>query len=123
MALEIKYDLKDFDKGQIVDKFGMQEGGNAELFLANTCFRRMEKYTPWKTGAMATTVTVKPGKIIYDQEYAYYQYRGYTSGTVKKYSNNSTGLRGKHWDKKMRINEGDLVAKEVADHIKKFEKR
>ena len=122
MALEIKYSLEDFNKGRIIDKYGLQEGGSTELFLANTCFRRMEKYTPRDTGTMATTVTIKPGKIIYDTDYAYYQYRGYTNGPVKHYSHNSRGLRGKEWDKKMKINEGHLVAKEVENHVKKISK-
>ena len=121
--MEIKYELKDFDKGKIVSKFNMQDGGKAELFTADTCFRRMEKYTPWKTGTMATTVTIKPNKIIYDTEYAYYQYRGYTSGQVKHYSNNTFGIRGKHWDRRMWNNEGHLVVKEVSNYIKLNERK
>jgi hypothetical protein len=123
MGLQIKYELKDFDKGQIIDKFGLQPNGNAQLFLANNCFRRMEKYTPRDTGLMATTVTIKPGKIIYDTDYAPYQYRGYTKGVVKHYSNNYNGLRGKEWDKRMYNNEKDFVVKEVSDYIKKIERK
>jgi hypothetical protein len=123
MALEIKYELKDFDKGQIIDKFGMQDGGNADLFLANTCFRRMVKYTPWDTGIMATDVTIKPKKIIYNQEYAIYQYNGITKGPVTHYSNNYDGLRGKQWDLRMYNNEKHIIAREVEDYVRKTEKR
>lgn len=118
--MEIKYTLEDFNKGKIIDKYGMQEGGNAELFLANTCFKRMTKYVPWDTGNLATTVTVRPGSVTYEQEYAIYQYRGYTKGQVKHYSNNAKGIRGKYWDKKMKNNEGHLVAKEVEAYVKKL---
>ena len=123
MPLSIKYELKDFDKGEIIDKFGLQEEGNVQLFLANDCFRRMAKYTPWDTGTMATDVTVKPKKIIYNQEYAVYQYDGITKGQVTHYSNNYTGLRGKEWDKRMYNNEKDIIAREVEDYIAKIEKR
>ena len=74
MALELKYTLKDFDKSKIIDKYEMQKGGNVELFLANTCFKRMTKYVPWRTGNLATTVTVKPGSVTYEQQYAHKQY-------------------------------------------------
>ena len=123
MALAIKYELKDFNKGEIVDKFGLQENGNAQLFMANTCFRRMAKYTPWDTGTMATDVTVKPKKIIYNQEYAVYQYDGITKGQVTHYSNNYTGLRGKQWDIRMYNNEKDIIAREIEDYVRKIEKR
>lgn len=120
--MELKYSLKDFEKGKIVSKFNMQDNGPVELFLADTCFRRMEKYTPRDTHTMATTATIKPGKIIYDTDYAYYQYIGKTKGEVKNYSHQN-GYRGKEWDKKMWIKEKDLVAKEVNKYIKMHEKR
>ena len=110
MALKIEYKLEDFDKGKIVDKFGMQEGGNAQLFLANTCFRRMTKYVPWDTGALATTVTVKPGSVTYEQPYAHKQYT----------TNKGKGIRGRDWDKRMKNAEIDIVAKEVENYVKKL---
>lgn len=118
--MKIEYTLKDFNKGKIVDKFGLQENGSSRLFMANTCFKRMVKYTPWETGTMATTVTVRPGSVTYEEDYAYYQYRGYTKGPVNKYSKKGTG---KHWDKKMWNAEGHLVAREVSNYIKLNEKR
>lgn len=110
MGLQIKYELKDFEKGQIVDKFGMQNGGKADLFLANTCFRRMTKYVPWDTGTLATTVTVKPNSVTYEVPYAHKQYT----------TNKGKGIRGKYWDKKMVNNEKDIIAKEVESYVKKL---
>ena len=110
MGLSIKYELKDFDKNKIIDKYGMQDRGNADLFLANTCFRRMTKYVPWDTGALATTVTVQPNKVIYEQPYAHKQYT----------TNKGKGIRGKEWDKKMINNERDIIAKEVEAYVKKL---
>lgn len=110
MGLQIKYELKDFEKGEIIDKFGMQDGGKADLFLANTCFRRMTKYVPWDTGTLATTVTVKPNSVTYEVPYAHKQYT----------TNKGKGIRGKYWDKKMVNNEKDIIAKEVESYVKKL---
>lgn len=110
MALSINYTLKDFDKNKIVDKYGMQENGGTQLFLANTCFRRMQKYVPFDTGALSITTTIKPHKVIYEQPYAHKQYT----------SNKGKGIRGKEWDKRMISAERDIIIKEVAEYTKKM---
>ena len=109
MSLSLKYTLKDFDKDKIIDKFGMTDGGSADLFLANTCFRRMVKYVPWDTGNLATTVTVRPGSVTYEQNYAHKQYT----------TNKGKGIRGKYWDRKMVSAEKDIIIKEVEAFVKK----
>lgn len=106
--MKIKYSLEDFNENKIIDKFGMQKGGKAELFLANTCFRRMAKYVPKDTGALMTTVTIKAGSVTYEQPYAHKQYT----------SNKGKGLRGKYWDKRMKNNEKNIIAKEVENYVK-----
>ncbi len=108
--MKISYTLKDFNKKKIIDKYGMQDGGNTQLFLANTCFRRMQKYVPFDTGALSTTATVKPGSVTYEQPYAHKQYT----------TNKGKGIRGKYWDKKMVANEKGQVAKEVENYAKKL---
>lgn len=110
MSLELKYSLEDFNKNKIVDKYEMQEGGNTQLFLANTCFKRMTKYVPWLTGALATTVTVRPGSVTYEQKYAHKQYT----------TNKGKGIRGKEWDKRMVNAEKSQVAKEVEAYARKM---
>ena len=109
MGLSIKYTLEDFDKNKIIDKYGMQENGNTQLFLANTCFRRMQKYVPFDTGALSTTVTVKSGSVTYEQPYAHKQYT----------TNKGKGIRGKYWDKKMVSAEKELIIQEVEEYAKK----
>ena len=110
MALSLKYELKDFDKEKIVSKYEMQQGGKTQLFLADTCFRRMQKYVPFETGALSTTATIKPGSVTYEQPYAHKQYT----------TNKGKGIRGKYWDKKMIANEKELVAQEVEAYAKKM---
>ncbi len=106
--MKIKYSLEDFDGNQIIDKYGMKKNGKASLFLANTCFRRMAKYVPKDTGALMTTVTVKPGLVIYEQPYAHRQF----------VSNKGKGIRGKRWDLAVQNNESDQIAKEVENYVK-----
>lgn len=108
--MEIKYELKDFDGKKIIDKFGMQKNGNTQLFLANTCFRRMQKYVPFDTGTLSTTATVRPGSVTYEMNYAHRQYT----------KNKGKGIRGKYWDKKMVANEKNQVSKEVENYAKKM---
>lgn len=110
MGLSVNYTLKDFDKKKIVDKYGMQENGNTKLFLANTCFRRMQKYVPFETGTLSTTATIKPGKVTYEMPYAHKQYT----------SNKGKGIRGKYWDRKMVSAEKELIIKEVEEYAKKL---
>ena len=108
MSLTLKYELKDFNSGKIVNKFNMQKGGSAQLFLSNECFRRMEKYVPWETGNLATTVTVRPGSVTYEQEYAHRQFT----------TNKGKGIRGKYWDKKMVNAEREQLTKDVEKYVR-----
>lgn len=110
MGLTLKYNLEDFDKNKIVSKFEMQEGGKTQLFLADTCFRRMQKYVPWETGTLASHVTVRPGSVTYEEQYAHKQYT----------TNKGKGIRGKYWDRKMVNNEKALIVKEVEAYAKKM---
>ena len=110
MGLSIKYTLEDFDKNKIIDKYGMQENGNTQLFLANTCFRRMQKYVPWDTGTLASHATVRPGSVTYEEQYAHKQYT----------TNKGKGIRGKYWDKRMVSAEKELIVKEVEAYAKKM---
>lgn len=110
MGLSISYTLKDFNKNKIIDKYGMQENGDTQLFLANTCFRRMQKYVPFDSGALSTTATIKPHKVIYEMPYAHKQYT----------TNKGKGIRGKYWDKRMVSAEKELIVKEVEEYAKKM---
>lgn len=108
MSVTLKYELKDFNSGKIVNKFNMQKGGSAQLFLANECFRRMTKYVPRDTGLLSTTVTIKAGSVTYEQPYAHRQYT----------TNKGKGIRGKYWDKKMLSAEKPMLVKDVQNYVK-----
>ena len=106
--MKIEYQLKNFNPSKISNKYGFGDKGKANLFLANNAFRRMEKYVPRDTGALATTVVIEPGKVTYIQPYAHKQYT----------TNKGKGLRGKYWDKKMIANERDVFTNEFEKYIK-----
>lgn len=108
MRLSIKYTLKDFDGNKIINKYGMQKNGDTQLFLANTCFRRMQKYVPFDSGTLSTHATVRPGSVTYEELYAHKQYT----------TNKGKGIRGKYWDKKMVSAEKELIVKEVEAYAK-----
>lgn len=110
MGLSISYTLKDFDGKKIIDKYGMQENGDTQLFLANTCFRRMQKYVPFDTGTLSTHATVRPKSVTYEEQYAHKQYT----------TNKGKGIRGKYWDKRMVSAEKELIVKEVEAYAKKM---
>lgn len=106
--MQLRYELKDFDKGRITNKFGLGNQGQSRLYTANRAFIRMQKYVPFDTGALSTTVTVRPGSVTYEQPYAHRQY----------VSNKGKGIRGKYWDRKMWSAEGDKLTKEVETYMK-----
>ena len=110
MSLTLKYALKDFNENKIVNKYNMQKNGNAQLFLSNECFRRMDKYVPKDTGLLKSTVTVKPGSVTYEQPYAHKQYT----------TNKGKGLRGKYWDQKMLSAEKKMLVKDVENYVKEY---
>lgn len=115
--MKITYTLEDFNKGKIIDKYGIQNNGSTHLFFSNSCFKRMQKYVPFKKGTLSTTATVRPTSVTYESDYAIYQYKGYTKGPVKKYNKPGTGP---YWDKKMVANEKNQLTKEVENYMKKL---
>lgn len=105
--MKIKYTLKDFDGNKIIDKYGIQKGGNTQLWFANNCFRRMQKYVPFKSGALSTTVTVRSGSVTYEQKYAEIQFK----------TNKGKGIRGKQWHNRMITAERDVLTREAKKYM------
>jgi hypothetical protein len=106
--MKLEYTLKDFDKNKIISKFNLEKDGKANLYMSNRAFIRMQKYVPFDTGALSTTVTVKPTSVTYEQPYAHKQY----------VENKGKGIRGKYWDRKMWSAESDALTRETENFIK-----
>ena len=91
-------------------KLGIDPQGSVLKKLTKSCAEHMEKYVPKKTGQLRENIHVEPGLIIYQSDYAMYQYRGYTRGPVRNYTTPGTGP---YWDKRMVSAELNDVIKEV----------
>ena len=47
--MKLSYTLQDFDKNRIMSKFGLDGRNNANLYMSNRAFIRMQKYVPFDT--------------------------------------------------------------------------
>lgn len=119
MALKLK------PTSQILLDIGLQEGGPAQKFFANTCYNHMDKYVPFDSGDLASisSITADGKYIIYHVPYAQYQWRGERADGTHKINEENRNrsmhpLATSHWDKKMISAEGDQVVKEVAEYIR-----
>lgn len=106
--MKVKFTIKGFDPKTIMEKYQLNPNGNARLFHSNNCFRRMHKYVPFDTGMLASTVTIKPDSVTYEQHYARKQY----------YTNKGDGKKGKLWDRKMVTNEKEILTRELENYVK-----
>lgn len=79
-------------------------------FAASTAAHDMERYVPYREGALRSSAVVEPFKVRYNAPYAKYQY----NGRFKEYTTPGTGSK---WDE--RINVGDL-ARAITAWIRRF---
>lgn len=124
-------------------RLGIQNGGPAQSFLTNTCFKKMTKFVPGGTRSQLNQeVDIRTDKIIYFSPSAHYLFNGnlYVDPKTKKgafYSPDygfwsrpgetkiNSGKKivyhtvgtGAHWDKLMWTSQGDKVVKEVQRYI------
>lgn len=107
---------------EIILRLGLNSNGPVENFFVSTCARHMDKYVPYKEGNLSSYYIIG-NKIVYDQEYAKYQYYGMRRDG-SRVINPDNRDRSKHplatsyWDKKMVTAEMQDVEKEVQDFIK-----
>lgn len=110
-------------------KLGIQHGGPIHKFFTATCAKAMDKYVPYDEGTLAGTViqngvptnNVHDTYIVYDQEYAHYQWQGISkNGKKLNYQKDKHSQATDHWDSKMVTAEGDRVARIVQ---KKLDRR
>lgn len=104
---------------QVVRDLGFSP--QAELMLAETSARYMNKYVPFKDGFLSqnyeTGVDAVSGFVKYNQPYAHYQYNGIGFNFTTDYH----PLATHHWDKQMMISdripltiEADIIRKRFA---------
>lgn len=126
MASIVKMESPD----EIREMLNINPKGKLHSFFTATCALHMDKYVPFDEGILAGTVVenghvtnnVTVDEIIYDQEYAEYQYYGERRDGSHKIVNRTLDyhpLATSYWDMHMETAEMDDVVKEVQ---KEFER-
>lgn len=107
-------------------KLGIQPGGPVHKFFTAECAKAMDKYVPYDEGTLAGTViqngvpteNVHDTYIVYDQEYAHYQWAGVSkNGKRLNYQKDKHSHATDHWDEKMMTAEGDGVTRRVQKYM------
>lgn len=85
-------------------------------FLATEAQKGMDKYVPMRTGALASSATIKPFHVIYTAPYAKYAYNGRGMHFSKDKHPNATS----RWDRAYAIADGDKLAKAATRFLKRM---
>lgn len=109
MALQMK------PHSTIKSELGIEKGGPVHRAFQMSCYKHMERFTPMSNleskGNLRSIVDLTdPSYIIYEVQYAYPQYIGYTTGPVRNYTTPGTGP---YWDQRMWSAESVIVTREV----------
>lgn len=124
-------------------RLGLNPGGEVQKYFNNECYRRMDKYVPFREGNLRRNVSqsVDGTEIIYHSPYAHYIYEGklyvMTNGKGAYYSPSygfwsdkgvpkiptdtplvyHTAGTGDHWVERMKSAEMDDLVKDVQKFI------
>ena len=102
---------------KIKKKLKIDDNGQAQAFLTETCYKHMDKYVPMDLGNLRTIVDIRTNSITYESPYASYQYYGKRKDGSHKVKHYTTPGTGHHWDRRMISAEKDNVIKEVQKFI------
>ena len=102
---------------KIKKKLKIDDNGQAQAFLTETCYKHMDKYVPMDLGNLRTIVDIQTNTITYESPYASYQYYGKRKDGSRKVKHYTTAGTGHHWDRRMISAEKDNVIKEVQKFI------
>ena len=109
-TVKIKMD----DTQKILLKRSLNKNGKAQQFFTKEVAKHCESYVPFKTGRLKDmSVSMGVDYIKYSVPYAKKQY--YTNAGNGIGGTNRGGLRGKLWDKRMWVNRGNEIVKNVAN--------
>jgi hypothetical protein len=110
----VKIELDNTQK--ILLKRHLQKNGGAQVLFTKEVAKNCNNYIPFKTGRLKDMmITIGTDKITYNAPYAaknYYLNKGMGRGGMSQ-----GGLRGKMWDKRMWINNGDKIVKTIAEFV------
>ena len=126
MSTRIRVNMKPVNT--ILSRLGVDRNGDVQRFVTNTVNRRITRYMPYRSGALATKLKhIKSStEIEVLGPYARYQYYGKAmTGPVPRtvmdrdliYDKTKHPLAGPFWDRRMMQAEGEQIASEVQDYV------
>lgn len=114
MATNVRVEIDGPQK--ILLKRYLNKNGRAQVEFTKECAKAMNNYIPFKSGRLKDMmITIDTDKVTYNAPYAAKQY--YTNKGMGKQGTSVGGLRGKMWDKRMWINNGDKIVKTIAEFV------
>lgn len=93
--VKVTVTLKGLDSNKI--KKEIYQNDEAGLFIANTVAKFSDDYVPFLKGPLSQTVITKPFKLIYDRDYAFYQWEGERNGKPFNYTKTYHPKATRHW--------------------------
>lgn len=113
---KVKWKLVMNDTQKILLKRHLNKNGEAQVKFTKEVAKEFNNYTPYDTGRLKDMmVELQPSKIIYNAPYAKKQY--YTNKGMGKQGENIGGTRGKYWDRRCWIDNGDRIVKSIANFV------
>ena len=112
----------------ILTRMGVKPDGDVQMLVTNTVNRRITRYMPFRSGALATKLKhIKSAtEIEVLGPYARYQYYGkamegpapkVVTDRDLKYDKTKNPLAGPFWDRRMIANEGSQIADEARRYV------
>ena len=103
---------------EIISRLGIGKGQKVQKLIDTEVLKRSEPYIPKKSGDLINSgyeaTDIGSGTVVYDTEYAAYQYYGVSvSGKALKY--NGAPMRGSFWFERMKAAEGDTILNLAAE--------
>ena len=112
MATNVRVDIDDSQK--ILLKRYLNKNGKSQVQFTKLVARYSNNYTPYRTGRLKDMmITLESDRIIYSAPYAKKQY--YTNKGEGRGGESVGGLRGKYWDRRMWISNGDKIVQSIAE--------
>lgn len=114
MATNVRVDIDDSRK--ILLKRYLGKNGKAQVEFTKQVAKYSNNYIPFKTGRLKDMmITLENDRIIYSAPYAKKQY--YTNKGNGRGGTSVGGLRGKRWDRRMWISNGDKIVQSIAEFV------
>ena len=108
---------------------GIESGGRVHAFFTDACAKAMDKYVPFDTGTLASTVVLQNGDvnranvsvntITYSQEYASIVYEGISHGKEMQFHTDKHPLATSYWDKHMWTAEGNDIIRQTQKYMER----